>query len=183
MILTAQNFRVYTHTHTYTALLDALEKDKQPRQDVVQTPGYLSFAKQIIVIHSQGGLTQREAAILLGVGKTAVSNQVNSYSNSKDKKKWSYPQTKGSKALLDDALLAELLTTLEKRQWLRNCQTPAEFLEQIRDHVNVRNRIAGKPELDPDWMPSKRNLDEQSDFGGGVRRQPSSALGKRGEGL
>ena len=56
---------------------------------------------------------------------------------------------------MDDALLAELLTTLEKRQWLRNCQTPAEFLEQIRDHVNQKYKIAGKEELDSDWMPSQ----------------------------
>ena len=92
---------------------------------------------------------------LIGVGKTAVRNQVNSYSNSEDKKKWSYPQTKGSKALFDDELLAEILTTLDKKQWLRNCETPAQFIEQIRDHVNLKNKIAGKPELDPDWMPSQ----------------------------
>ena len=145
----------HTHTHTYTALLDALEKDKQPRQEVVQTPGYLSFAKQIIVIQDQGGLQLNEAGKLLGISPQAVSKQVKSYRNSTDKTKWSYPQTKGSKALLDDALLAEVLTTLQKRQWLRNCETPAEFLEQIRNHVNEKYKIAGKDQLDSDWMPSQ----------------------------
>ena len=156
MILTAQNFRVYTHTHTHIH-----SPSRCPREGQTAAPGGCANTRVFVFCEKDHRNSISRRSYTKGSRRShwrwhhGVRNQVSSYKDSDDKKKWSYPQTKGSKALLDDELLAEILTTLDKKQWLRNCETPAQFIEQIRDHVNLRNKIAGKPELDPDWMPSQ----------------------------